>query len=60
MSKKIRMVCATCGSDDVLADAWASWDINSQQWELSQTFDEKYCNNCEDSCKLIEEPINEQ
>jgi hypothetical protein len=60
MTQKVKMVCDHCGSEDVLADAWASWNIESQEWELSQTFDDKYCENCESSCKVNEEPVDEQ
>lgn len=45
-------VCATCGSSDVLKDAYAVWDNASQQWELNSTYDDTTCNNCERSCKL--------
>jgi hypothetical protein len=57
---KIKMVCSTCQSEDVLCDAYASWDIPTQQWELSQTFDKgAYCNNCDGGCRIDEVEIPE-
>jgi hypothetical protein len=37
--RKFRYVCSDCGSDDVLADAYAEWDVVEQQWSLQNTFD---------------------
>lgn len=36
-------VCSLCGSDDVRADAFAAWDVESQQWEVSETYDKGGC-----------------
>lgn len=54
---KIKMVCSECGSEDVLADAWAEWDIDTQEWVLQTTFDEKFCPDCDCSCKVDEVEI---
>lgn len=44
---KTRMVCRTCGSDDVLADAYASWSFGDQEWQVASTFDKgAFCNDC--------------
>jgi hypothetical protein len=47
-------VCAECGSDHVRADAYAVWDIENQQWQLSATFDKgSVCETCEsDECRI--------
>lgn len=42
----VNMVCDTCGSEDVFVDAWASWNTEAQRWELENTFDAGYCNDC--------------
>lgn len=44
---KRRKVCSHCGSDNVVCDAWASWDESSQEWVLYNVFDYKYCTQCE-------------
>ncbi|WP_035648684.1 hypothetical protein [Bradyrhizobium sp. ORS 285] len=47
-------VCSTCGSDEVLADAYAAWAVTSQSWELAQTFDKgAYCARCDGQTKLV-------
>ena len=43
-----KLVCEHCGSDNILADAYASWNVEKQEWELSTTFDAKYCQ--EETC----------
>ena len=44
---KIKYICSQCGSDDVLSDAYAEWDVIGQHWLLQNTFDKgAYCNAC--------------
>ena len=41
-------VCSHCGSHDVRADAYAEWDVQTQKWELVQTFEKgAYCIPCD-------------
>jgi hypothetical protein len=39
MSETVRMVCSRCGSEEVVADAYAEWNVDSQAWGIVQTFD---------------------
>jgi RNA polymerase subunit RPABC4/transcription elongation factor Spt4 len=40
-------VCPRCGSDDVAADAAARWDVQNQDWSVSDIFDKGHsCGNC--------------
>ena len=41
-------ICATCGSDDIRFDAWASWDPVNQRMELVWWGDETHCEKCGD------------
>ena len=50
----ISIVCKTCGSDDIVKDAWAKWDYSLQQWVLLQAFDNVWCEKCEGETNLIE------
>jgi hypothetical protein len=52
----LRMVCEHCGSEDVTRDAWASWDIHTQDWALGAIFDYAYCHKCQDSTYIEERP----
>lgn len=56
---KEKPVCTQCGSDDVLADAYAWWDVDKQEWALSNTFDNSYCEDCEGECSLEWVPADE-
>jgi hypothetical protein len=49
---KTKPVCTECGSDNVNFDAWASWNPETQKYELQQTFDDSYCNACDGECKV--------
>lgn len=40
-------VCRNCGSDDVLVDAFASWDPVAQDWKVHDTYAKNgFCNAC--------------
>ena len=52
---KVRLVCSRCKSDEVVKDAFASWDVEQQTWILHSCYDATYCNACEESCNLEEE-----
>lgn len=61
MSKRIKIVCNRCGSDDVRRDAWAEWDVASQAWVLGTVFDAGYCEGeCEGEASLKEVEIKEE
>lgn len=51
-------VCASCGSENVVCDAWASWNKQIDEWELDNTFDDGFCRDCEHTGALtwIEPP----
>lgn len=51
--KKIVFVCNTCGSEEVLLDAWAAWDKDNQRWELFNTFDAAFCAECDGECTVV-------
>ena len=52
-AKREKPVCAECGSDDVRADAYAEWNVDTQQWEVSATFDKgAVCETCGGECSL--------
>ena len=58
MSMKVRMVCSHCASEEVVADAYAEWDVDSQGWEIAQTFDKgAYCARCDGETRIEERPL---
>lgn len=47
---RIAFRCPSCGSEeDVVRDAYASWNVDTQEWELSGVQDNFACNECGDS-----------
>lgn len=54
-------ICKACGSDDVVKDAWASWNSETGLWELMDIFDYNFCRACEQSAELdwVETPTAE-
>lgn len=56
---KLQMTCAHCGGVNVVRDAWASWDIDKQDWVLENIFDYTYCTDCENETSINETEIEE-
>jgi hypothetical protein len=54
---KVRMVCEDCGSQDVMRDAWAHWDVGSQDWVLGAVFDYAHCDACGGETNIEERPV---
>lgn len=53
----VRPVCSRCGSDSVVRDASARWDIDAQDWSISGVYDCTYCDDCsaesDDLCEWL-------
>lgn len=45
-TKRVKPVCETCGSDDLVKDAAAFWDREAQAWSLVSTYDSTTCQIC--------------
>lgn len=56
----ITIVCSKCGSDHVSRDAWADWDVESQDWVLGAVFDAGFCHRCEGEASLAEVVLNKR
>lgn len=54
---KTKYVCTKCGGDNILYDAWARWNPDTQEMELERNFDNTFCEDCESECstKKVEE-----
>ena len=52
-----KMKCGTCGSIDVVRDAWALWSVEQQKWELSDVSDYAFCGKCDGETTVVEEEI---
>lgn len=57
--KFIHKVCATCGSGDVVADAYARWDAQTQTWVQAQVFGPKgaVCAKCDGEATIKDVPL---
>jgi hypothetical protein len=57
---KVKYVCDTCESDDVVRDASVGWDIDSQTLvRRGDPMDAAYCEVCENGTTLREVAISE-
>ena len=54
---KIKKVCKCCGSENVLFDAYARWDINKQELVLLSTTEDHYCEDCDGETTVIDKEI---
>lgn len=57
MGARIKKVCSTCGSTNVLADAWAEWCEIEQKWELQNVFDAAHCEDCDGETSIDDEEL---
>ena len=53
----ITVHCAHCGSENVYRDAFASWNTETQEWELAAVYDDATCEACENDTTLTERPM---
>lgn len=61
LMSKIRMVCPECGDkENVVKDAYASWNIDTQEWVLHSTYESFDCKACgAEEIEPIKEDIEE-
>jgi hypothetical protein len=50
---RVEHACERCGGIAVTRDAWAEWDVSSQAWILSETFDFAFCHQCHRETRLV-------
>ena len=54
-TNKVTKICKHCKSEDVVKDAWVSWNIETQAFDtIHNVFDLEYCNNCEGETTIID------
>ena len=52
--------CATCGSQNVCADAFAAWNVEAQRWEVAAIMDEGHCcEDCGEACDIETRPAGD-
>jgi len=56
MSKKpVKVVCTTCGSEDVTLEGWIVWNKHAQAHEVTDLCDKgHHCNTCDGMCRIEE------
>lgn len=54
---KNKMICGTCGGENVRRDADAVWDVESQEWVLNAVYDNATCEDCETDVSISEVPV---
>jgi hypothetical protein len=57
---KVRKVCGTCGSENVLRDAFAEWDFAAQEWTLQNVFDDAVCEDCDGETDIEDEEVTQR
>ncbi|WP_299911464.1 hypothetical protein [uncultured Paracoccus sp.] len=55
----ITIHCPHCGGQNILADACASWNVETQEWKLSNVFDDTTCDDCGIDVSAVERPVQE-
>jgi hypothetical protein len=54
---KIAKCCSTCGGENIVVDAWAEWNVETQRWELGATFDHSVCEDCDGETRIVDKPL---
>ena len=54
----VKKVCRHCGSTDVLIDAWAKWDEETQKWVLDSVYENTICETCDGETQIKDEPLD--
>ena len=57
MSAPIDIVCGACDGEDVVRDAWASWNAAQQYCQLFIVLDYAHCHDCDGETPLEEQAI---
>ena len=62
MTKRIKIVCGECGSEDCGRDATARWCVETQDWELSCVQDDAWCDGecAGERVRLVEVELEDQ
>lgn len=50
ITKKQNNFCDSCGGTNVLIDAWAKYDPETDEMELYNMFDNAFCEDCDGEC----------
>jgi hypothetical protein len=53
-TKRYRYICKHCKSTNIVWDAWASWDEETQEEVLHNCYDYCWCNDCEQETNSVE------
>ena len=51
---RIQVICKWCGSTSINKDAYASWNVDTQVWELDDVNEYESCGDCEDETSTEE------
>lgn len=55
--RKVRHVCAVCGSENVYRDASAKWSVQFQRYIVESVDDDAFCEDCDDDTVIRERPL---
>ena len=58
--QNISIHCAECDGQNVRADAYAGSNVATQQWDHSNTFDARICDDCGNEVSAYERVISDQ
>ena len=53
-TRKVKICCATCRGENILFDAYAVWDVETQSKVLQNDFDHTDCEDCGGECSTVE------
>ena len=55
---RVALVCVECGSNDILFNASARWDVETQKYRVANIHDNgHHCMDCDSLCEVEKAPI---
>ena len=54
----IEYACERCGGVAITRDAWAEWNVATQDWALCEIFDHAFCHQCHRATRIVERPMS--
>jgi len=57
--KTVKVVCAECGSADIVHQTYSEWNVEKQEWVFSYFGDDVYCHICGDIVDPLEQEIKD-
>lgn len=58
---KLKMICSHCRGENVVADAYAAWNVEEQEWQVESIFTKgAYCDDCQGETRIDVQEVEDE